>query len=62
MIQKKIFLVIVIFFLSCSGSSDDNADANIDKQNSPPVVQSLTVTTDGSPISIILQGLSLIHI
>ena len=56
MIQKKIFLVIVIFFLSCSGSSDDNSDANIDKQNSPPVVQSLTVTTDGSPVSIILQG------
>ena len=66
MMQKEFFLVMLIFFLSCSGSSDDNSDTDIDKQNRPPIVQSLTVTSDGSPISIVLQGsdpdLSLIHI
>ena len=56
MIQKEFFLAILIFFLSCSGSSDDNSDTDIDKQNRPPIVQSLTVTSDGSPISIVLQG------
>ncbi len=56
MMQKEFFLVMLIFFLSCSGSSNDNSDTDIDKQNRPPIVQSLTVTSDGSPISIVLQG------
>ena len=56
MMQKEFFLVMFIFFLSCSGSSDDNTNTDIDKQNRPPTVQSLTVTSDGSPISIVLQG------
>ena len=56
MMKKEFFLVILIFFLSCSSSSDDNSDINNDKQNRPPTVQSLTVTSDGSPISIVLQG------
>ena len=56
MISKNFFLVIVLFFLSCSSSGDDNSDINTDKQNSPPVVQSLTVTSDGSQINIVLQG------
>ena len=54
--QKEFFLEMLIIFLSCSGSSDDNSDTDIDKQNRPPIVQSLTVTSDGSPISIVLQG------
>ena len=56
MIPKNFFLVIILFFLSCSSSSDDNSDINTDKQNSPPVLQTLTVTSDGSPINIFLQG------
>ena len=56
MIPKRFYLVVVIFFLSCSGSSDDNSDINTDKKNSPPVVQSFTVTSQGSPINIVLQG------